>query len=234
MVYGKMPLMKAESHPEVFTCWKEIASYLGKGVRTVQRWEREMGLPVRRPEGTENPNKILAIRSEVDEWRASRWTRRHAGTVPTTHEPDSDLLSFRHQVERLRELCFQHQRVGYDFLTAQIELATTFIAIASSAQDSRRRAYNISIAVKAYQNVIRLRASLRFQPAQAEELRIKLAFLEAAMARLNASSSTNNLQEAIMNLEYLMTVTDGPILKKTYAAKLNDYREQLNRSAAAS
>jgi hypothetical protein len=29
------------------TSWKEIGQYLGKGVRTVQRWEQQMGLPVR-------------------------------------------------------------------------------------------------------------------------------------------------------------------------------------------
>ena len=28
--------------------WKEIAAYLGRGIRTVQRWEREEGLPVHR------------------------------------------------------------------------------------------------------------------------------------------------------------------------------------------
>jgi hypothetical protein len=33
------------------TTWKEVAAYLGKGVRTVQRWEAELGLPVRRPKG---------------------------------------------------------------------------------------------------------------------------------------------------------------------------------------
>ena len=27
--------------PSVFTSWKEIACYLGKGIRTVQRWERD-------------------------------------------------------------------------------------------------------------------------------------------------------------------------------------------------
>jgi hypothetical protein len=32
-----------------FTSWKEIAKYLGKGVRTAQRWEHEAGLPIRRP-----------------------------------------------------------------------------------------------------------------------------------------------------------------------------------------
>ena len=28
--------------------WKEIAAYLNKEVRTVQRWEKSLGLPVRR------------------------------------------------------------------------------------------------------------------------------------------------------------------------------------------
>lgn len=28
--------------------WKEIATFLGRGVRTVQRWERELQLPVHR------------------------------------------------------------------------------------------------------------------------------------------------------------------------------------------
>ena len=31
---------------QVLNGWKEIANYLGKGVRTVQRYEREFGLPV--------------------------------------------------------------------------------------------------------------------------------------------------------------------------------------------
>ncbi len=31
----------------VLNSWKEIACYLGRGVRTVQRYERDLGLPVR-------------------------------------------------------------------------------------------------------------------------------------------------------------------------------------------
>ena len=39
------------THSSVLNSWKEIASYLGRSVRTVQRWEREFGLPVHRPAG---------------------------------------------------------------------------------------------------------------------------------------------------------------------------------------
>jgi len=56
---------------QVLSSWKEIAAYLGKGVRTVQRWEAEMGLPVRRP-GPER-HIVVAIPAELDEWvRAGR------------------------------------------------------------------------------------------------------------------------------------------------------------------
>ncbi|HET8667754.1 MAG TPA: hypothetical protein VFM10_07215, partial [Terriglobales bacterium] len=51
----------------VLTSWKEIASYLGKGVRTVQRWERELGLPVRRPKPKEK-QIVLAFPGELDRW----------------------------------------------------------------------------------------------------------------------------------------------------------------------
>ena len=53
----------------VLTSWKEIAQYVrkGKGVRTVQRWERELRFPVRRtPHATRSI--VLAIPGEIDAW----------------------------------------------------------------------------------------------------------------------------------------------------------------------
>jgi hypothetical protein len=50
--------------------WKEIAAYLDKGVRTVQRWEKELGLPVRRM-GTGRAEVVFALPSEIDAWRQS-------------------------------------------------------------------------------------------------------------------------------------------------------------------
>ncbi len=60
---------------EFLTSWKEIASYLGKGIRTVQRWEQQFGLPVRRP--NEKVKGIVhATRQELDEWLARQWSQR--------------------------------------------------------------------------------------------------------------------------------------------------------------
>ncbi len=49
------------------TSWKEIASYMGKGVRTVQRYEALLGLPVRRPAGKTRA-AVVATREEIDAW----------------------------------------------------------------------------------------------------------------------------------------------------------------------
>ncbi|MBP8273950.1 MAG: hypothetical protein KAY59_05930 [Acidobacteria bacterium] len=51
--------------------WKDIANYLGRSVRAVQRWERELGLPVRRIKTTDGQT-VYAQRCEIDEWKKSR------------------------------------------------------------------------------------------------------------------------------------------------------------------
>lgn len=52
---------------EVLNSWKEVAGYLGRGVRTVQRWEQELGLPVRRPRG-KSRSAVIAFKPELDQW----------------------------------------------------------------------------------------------------------------------------------------------------------------------
>src|SRR5438876_1918457 len=51
--------------------WGEIASYLGREVRTVQRWERTEGLPVHRHEH-QKKSTVYAFTSELDEWFKKR------------------------------------------------------------------------------------------------------------------------------------------------------------------
>jgi hypothetical protein len=54
-------------HSGVLNSWKEIATYLGRGVRTVQRWEAELQLPVHRPRG-KNRSAVMAFRAELNDW----------------------------------------------------------------------------------------------------------------------------------------------------------------------
>ena len=59
--------MPPHENSVVLSSWKEIAAYLGKGVRTVQRWERELHLPVRRPVA-HNKRIVIALPEELDQW----------------------------------------------------------------------------------------------------------------------------------------------------------------------
>jgi hypothetical protein len=47
--------------------WKEIASELNCGVRTAQRWERTLGLPVRRL-GKGSRGRVVAFKDELQRW----------------------------------------------------------------------------------------------------------------------------------------------------------------------
>ncbi len=50
--------------------WKEVAAYLGRDVRTVQRWEESEGLPIHRV-AHKRQGTIYAHQAELDAWRLS-------------------------------------------------------------------------------------------------------------------------------------------------------------------
>jgi hypothetical protein len=52
---------------EILNSWKEIAQYLNRAVRTAQRWEKDLQMPVHRPRGKAR-SAALAFTSELDDW----------------------------------------------------------------------------------------------------------------------------------------------------------------------
>ncbi|MCU1384559.1 MAG: hypothetical protein JWL71_3256 [Acidobacteria bacterium] len=65
--------------------WKAIAGYLDRDERTAQRWERELGLPVRRFPGGRG-RSVFAYSSEIDAWLLSA---RAAGGALAAEAPAS-------------------------------------------------------------------------------------------------------------------------------------------------
>src|SRR3954467_3733121 len=59
------------SNRAILNSWKEIAEYVGRGIRTLQRWKRNHGFPVHRPSGR-NRSAVFAIAPEVDHWLKTR------------------------------------------------------------------------------------------------------------------------------------------------------------------
>ena len=64
--------------------WKEIASYLDRDVRTVQRWEKSEGLPVHR-HLHDKLGSVYAFPAELDAWRAGR----REGVLPAAPEEEA-------------------------------------------------------------------------------------------------------------------------------------------------
>ncbi len=67
----------APDNSAVLSSWKEIAAYLNKGVRTVQRWEEELSLPIHRPVA-HNGRIVIAVPAELDSWVQQQGTRNSA------------------------------------------------------------------------------------------------------------------------------------------------------------
>jgi phage terminase Nu1 subunit (DNA packaging protein) len=80
---------------ERLASWKEIAVYLGREVRTVQRWERREGLPVHRHSHAKG-SSVWAFKEEMDAWLHSR-DRAASETVPQEEcsESAADSLNAR-------------------------------------------------------------------------------------------------------------------------------------------
>jgi hypothetical protein len=85
----------------ILSGWKNIANYLGKSVRTVQRYERELALPVRRPT-YKKQGSVVARKSELNSWAESHQLRHY----PQFRDPSvlSACASLAHRAAGMREL----------------------------------------------------------------------------------------------------------------------------------
>ena len=61
------PICSPRSTTGILNSWKEISVYIGRGVRTVQRYEAQLGFPVHRAAG-KNRTAVMAFADEIDSW----------------------------------------------------------------------------------------------------------------------------------------------------------------------
>ena len=71
----------------VLTCWKDIARFFNKGVRTVQRWE-SLGMPVHRPQ--QDKSIVFADPEELKRWAFANPKVLHAFEGTDTAAGSSD------------------------------------------------------------------------------------------------------------------------------------------------
>src|SRR2546425_2987701 len=69
--------------------WKEIGDYLGREVRTVQRWEKTEDLPVHR-HGHKKKSTVYAYSAELDDWFKKRQPKDDPD-ADAAFEPEPDV-----------------------------------------------------------------------------------------------------------------------------------------------
>jgi hypothetical protein len=92
----------------VLTSWKDIARYVGRSVRTVQRWERELGFPVRRTK-TREKGSVLAIPREIDSWVETQQFMNGSDRATTLLQSLHELRSENREL--LRQLAIKQAKV---------------------------------------------------------------------------------------------------------------------------
>lgn len=96
---------QTQARGERLDSWKEIAAYLKRDIRTVQRWEKQEGLPVQRHLHDER-GTAYAYTGEIDEWLQNRSRRDNLAatddqTIASGHGPGSSRASSAQPSRRL-------------------------------------------------------------------------------------------------------------------------------------
>lgn len=111
-------------HPPsgILNSWKEIASYLGRGIRTVQRYEEKLGLPIHRPAGTER-SAVLAFADELEQWLRNTPSRN--GTHSNSTNGDSSCLMELQEISAKSDVRSELARAKQEMERAHAEYRRT-------------------------------------------------------------------------------------------------------------
>lgn len=91
------PLLgSGENRTQLLNGWKEIANYMDRGIRTVQRWEA-IGLPVRRVEKNRRA-PVIALADDLDAWARSL----HVPLLDRIEELRATISSLEAQIRSLK------------------------------------------------------------------------------------------------------------------------------------
>ncbi|MEM1246461.1 MAG: hypothetical protein AAGK22_08815 [Acidobacteriota bacterium] len=198
--------MSASSRSDRLESWKEIASYLGRSVRTARRWEAEEGLPVHRHQHRA-AGSVFAFVSEIDDWRASRSSPSRRAERPqsktrivATAKPAEGLvvLPFRYIGPRPEDEEYLADGFTDEVITAlskqrrfRVISRTSAMTLRDSARDAPTLGRDLSVGWI-------VDGSLRIQ---GERLRVSTQLVEAATDRSAWSESFTGSLEEIFDIQ---------------------------------
>lgn len=138
---------------EVLSGWKEIARYLGKGVRTVQRYERELSLPVRRLSGKRG-GSVVAVKFDLDSWLRLSATATPESSYRSTQAVQEYLRS--EIAKGLRERARLHAQMmalRKELRTSVYKLHESILKLRHQLNETRQRQDSIASMIRGYSKV---------------------------------------------------------------------------------
>lgn len=125
-----MMRVKMSAQRKILRSWEEIAGYIGRGVRTAQRWEGELSLPVHRSSGR-GRTKVFAFSDEMDVWLKKAPVLRIDATAFRDSErregKPADLLFGNSEVKRLHQGIVQARlllHINRELITRNVDICT--------------------------------------------------------------------------------------------------------------
>jgi len=107
--------------------WKQIAQYLGRGVRTVQRWEQDLRMPVHRPRG-KTRSAVVAFTHELEDWLSRTPVKnggaREPGSIPQAAPTRLRVLVVENDLHDLKKCVAVLERLGAEQVDALSNIST--------------------------------------------------------------------------------------------------------------
>lgn len=121
--------------------WKEIGSYLGRVVRTAQRWENQLGMPVHRP-ATRKRTAVIAFPHELDSWLVRNRPRLDSYEPSESMGSMADIALLSEKLNRLQQeasmLALEIERARGEIPASLKSHTNNLITIPNVPTDSKR------------------------------------------------------------------------------------------------
>ncbi len=178
---------------DLLDSWKEIATYLERDVRTVQRWEKLEGLPIHR-HVHERQGTVFAYRREVDAWRRSREAEPAEDPLEDVPEESSQTTAADKADEVTPRLAPRSWKLGLSICAVLLIIAGYSLYLyynRISNQPLRSAGGPVTVAVLPFENLSADGDQEYFSDGITEELVVQLGRVQVEGIHPIAVSSSN-------------------------------------------
>lgn len=207
--------------PTILRSWNQVARYMGKGVRTVQRWESDFGLPVRRL-GKGKKNAVIAYTADLDEWVTQQCVTRSGANSSTRH------AELAEQFEQFRLLQEKNIQLAHEWAASvrSLRKEITHLREATTRREEESAAMSLSAAAAHPGAITGISAATDSSPQNAEAAETRQETPDAA-ARVNAVSLPRRAPSPLREAAILSGAVASTRAAKQDAMRLQSGRLQV-------